>query len=347
MKYRYLGSSGLLVSRISLGTMTFGAPDWGCNETEAHAIMKKYLDAGGNHIDCADVYAGGRSEDIIGSFLPQINRDEVVVASKCYFPMGEKPNRFGFSRKHIMASCEASLTRLKTDYIDLYYIHGPDPITPYEESMRALEDLVRQGKVRYIGCSNLFGWQIAKAAGVAKSINLEGLVAGQYIYSLVHRELEREVIPSAIDSGLGLMCYSPLGGGLLTGKYKGQSEPAAGTRISFRKQLDGPRFWHPKGFKVADLLDQVSSETSIPMHKLAIAWPLRHRFVTSVIIGVRTAEQLDANMEMGDWDMPDDIWVRLEKQTKPEDDYLTWFNRQNYSRMFSAGEFYDETKALL
>ena len=290
---------------------------------------------------------GGRSEEIVGSFLPQINRDEVVVASKCYFPMGEKPNQSGFSRKHIMASCEASLTRLKTDYIDLYYIHGPDPITPYEESMRALDDLVHQGKVRYLGCSNLFGWQIAKASGVAGSMNLEGLVAGQYIYSLVHRELEREVIPACIDNGLGVMCYSPLGGGLLTGKYKGQSEPAPGTRISFRTQLDGPRFWHKRGFKVADLLEQTSAETDIPMYKLAIAWPLRHRFVSSVIFGARSAEQVAANMEMGDWGMPEDIWNRLEAQTKPGDDYLTWFNRQNYDRIFSACEFADETKGLL
>ena len=347
MQYRYLGSSGLLVSRISLGTMTFGAPDWGCGETEAHRILKKYLDMGGNHIDCADVYAGGRSEEIIGSFLPQVNRDEVVLASKCYFPTGAKPNQFGFSRKHIMASCEASLVRLNTDHIDLYNIHGPDPIAPYEESMRALDDLVRQGKVRYLGCSNLFGWQIAKAAGVAHRMKHEPLVAGQYIYSLVHRELEREVIPAMIDNGLGMMCYSPLGGGLLTGKYKGQSEPAPGTRISFRTQLDGPRFWHPKGFKVADILDQTSSETGIPMYKLAIAWPLRHRFVSSVIIGVRTAEQVEDNMEMGEWDMPEEIWQQLEEQTKPEDDYLTWFNRQNYDRIFAAAEFADKAKRLL
>ncbi|UCF06049.1 MAG: aldo/keto reductase, partial [bacterium] len=135
MKYRFLGSSGLLVSRISLGTMTFGAPDWGCDEAECHAIMKKYLDAGGNFLDSADVYAGGGAEEIIGSFLPQVNRDDVVIASKCYFPMEGLPNHYGVSRKHVIASCEASLRRLKTDHIDLYYIHGPDPVAPYEETM--------------------------------------------------------------------------------------------------------------------------------------------------------------------------------------------------------------------
>ncbi len=347
MKYRYLGSSGLLISRIALGTMTFGAPDWGCDENEAHAILKAYLEAGGNHIDCADVYAGGRTEEIVGRFLPQINRDEVVVASKCFFPTGDKPNSFGFSRKHVIASCEASLKRLKTDHIDLYYIHGPDPVTPLEEQMRVLDDLVRQGKVRYLACSNLFGWQIAKAAGVSAKMNLEPLIAAQYIYSLVHRELEREVIPAAVDQGLGMMCYGALGAGLLTGKYKGQQEPAPGTRISFRTQLDGPRFWHPKGFKTAEILEKVSSDTGIPMFKLAIAWPLKRRFVTSVIVGIRERDQLQANMVTGDWDMPEDIWNTLEEQTRPEEEYLTRFNRENYSRLFSAGEFNDESAVLL
>lgn len=346
MKYRFLGSSGLLVSRLTLGTMTFGVADWGCDEKEAHAIMKKYLDAGGNSLDCADVYAGGKAEEIIGSFLPQINRDEVIIASKCYFPMGNLPNTYGVSRKHIIASCEASLKRMKTDHIDLYYIHGPDPVSPLEETMRALDDLVRQGKVRYLGCSNLFGWQIAKAAGIAARMNLESLVAGQYLYNLVHREPEREIVPAAVDHGLGILCYSPLGGGFLTGKYEGMTEPAKGTRLSFRTRVDGPRFWHPKGFETAKILKQASSESGIPMSKLAIAWPLKRRFVTSVIIGVKNQEQLEANMEVGDWDMPEDVWNTLEEQTKPEEEYLTWFNKKNYDRFFSAAEFQDETTEL-
>jgi aryl-alcohol dehydrogenase-like predicted oxidoreductase len=346
MKYRFLGSSGLLVSRITLGTMTFGAADWGCDEGESHAIMKQYLDAGGNCLDTADVYAGGRAEEIIGSFLPQIDRDDVIIASKCFFPMGSLPNQYGVSRKHIIASCEASLRRLKTDHIDLYYIHGPDPVSPFEETMRALDDLVRQGKVRYLGCSNLFGWQIAKANGVAARLNLEGLVAGQYLYNLIHREPEREIIPAGVDHGLGLVPYSPLGGGLLTGKYKGMTEPADGTRLSYRTQVDGPRFWHPKGFKTAEILEQVSTEVEIPMWKLAIAWPLKRRFVTSIIIGVRNQEQLRANLELGDWDMPDDVWSTLEERTRPEEEYLTWFNKRNYGRFFSAGEFHDETTEL-
>jgi aryl-alcohol dehydrogenase-like predicted oxidoreductase len=347
MKYRYLGNSGLLVSRISLGTMTFGTPDWGCDENQSHEIIKSYLDAGGNFIDTADVYAGGKSEEIIGTFMPQIKRDEVVMASKCYFPTGNFPNAQGVSRKHIIAACEGSLRRLKIDYIDLYYIHGPDPTSPMEETLRALDDLVRQGKVRYLGCSNLFGWQIAKAAGIAARMNLEGLVAGQYLYNLINREPEREIIPAAVDHGVGLTCYSPLGAGLLTGKYKGMTEPAAGSRHSFRTQVDGPRFWHPRGFKTAEILEDVSASSDIPMAKLAVAWPLKRRFVASVIIGVKTIDQLTDNLELGDWDMPDEVWQTLEEKTRPEEDYLTFFNKLNYSRHFAAAEFHDTDAELL
>jgi aryl-alcohol dehydrogenase-like predicted oxidoreductase len=342
MKYRFLGASGLLVSRLSLGTMTFGADNWGCGEKESHDILKTFIDAGGNFIDCANVYAGGRSEEIIGYFLPQVERADLVIASKCYFPIGQKPNQYGLSRKHIMSSCEASLKRLRTDYIDLYYIHGPDPITPYEETLRALDDLVRHGKVRYLGCSNIFGWQIAKAAGVAGRLDLEPFRAGQYIYSLIHRELEKELIPSAIDHGIGLTAYSPLGGGLLTGKYKGMTEPAQGTRHSFRTQVDGPRFWNEQGFKTATVLEQVASESGISMIKLAIAWPLGRKFVSSVILGVRTIDQLNANLEVADWDMPPDVWKALEARTRPTDDYLSWFGRKNYERFFAAAEFAGE-----
>ena len=347
MKYRYLGNSGLLVSRISLGTMTFGTPDWGCDETESHAIIKHYLDGGGNFIDTADVYAAGKSEEIIGTFMPQIKRDEVVIASKCYFPMGNFPNSHGVSRKHIVASCEGSLRRMKTDYIDLYYTHGPDPISPVEETMRALDDLVRQGKVLYLGCSNMFGWQIAKAAGISARLNLETPVAGQYLYNLINREPEREIIPAAMDHGVGLTCYSPLGAGLLTGKYKGMTKPAAGTRHSFRTQVDGPRFWHPHGFETARLLSEVSAKADVPMAKLAVAWPLKRKFVASVIIGVKTVDQLSENLEWGDWDMPDDIWQSLEEKTRPEPDYLTFFNKINYNRHFTAAEFHDESAELL
>jgi aryl-alcohol dehydrogenase-like predicted oxidoreductase len=346
MKYRYLGKSGLLVSRIALGTMTFGTEHWGCGEPEAHEILKAYLDAGGNFIDCADIYAGGRSEEIVGFFLPQVSRDDLVIASKCFFPMGPLPNQSGLSRKHVLAACEASLKRLRTDYLDLYYLHGPDPVSSYEETLRAMGDLVRQGKVRYLGCSNLFAWQVAKAAGVAGRMGLERLTAGQYIYSLIHRELERELIPAAVDHGLGLVAYSPLGAGLLTGKYKGMTEPAPGSRHFFRTQVDGPRFWNAQGFRIAEILERVALESSIPMARLAIGWPLVRRFVSAVIVGVRSVDQLTTNLENADWDMPADVWKTLEERTRPEEDYMSWFNRRNSERLLAAAEFRGECAAL-
>lgn len=350
MKYRYLGRSGLLVSRLTLGTMTFGTAGWGSDEAESHTIIKRYLDLGGNHLDVANMYAGGRSEEIIGNFLPQIKRDDVVIASKCYFPMDKTnptPNQFGLSRKHIISACEASLKRLNTDYIDLYYIHGPDPITPPEETLRALNDLVQAGKVRYLGCSNIFAWQVMKFASLAEKLGVEGFVAGQYLYNLVHREPEREVIPAMLDSGMGMMPYSPLGGGVLTGKYKGQSTPNDDSRLAFRMGTDGPRFWHEHGFEVAQILESVAEESGIPMVKLAIGWMLKRRFVSSVIIGAKRLDQLESNMQMADWDIPDDVWGTLEAQTRPQEEYISYFNRQNYGRFFDNAEFYDDDAGLL
>ncbi len=347
MKYRYLGSSGLLMSRLTLGTMTFGAKDWGCGEKESHEIIKKYLEAGGNTLDIADIYAGGKSEEIVGNLMPELNRDSLIIASKFSLPTGSSITEFGANRKQIISTCEKSLQRLKTDYIDVYYIHVPDPITPYEETLRAMDDLVRQGKVRYTGCSSFFGWQIAKAKGISDKLNLEKMVAGQYIYSLIHRELEREVIPAAKDSGMGITCFSPLGGGLLTGKYKNNKKPEPGTRASFRTSVDGPRFWHPKGFKTTEILVQVAKESGISMIKLAIAWPLRRKFVSSVIIGVRNVEQLESNMEPADWDVPIDVWNKLEELTRPEEEYLTGYNKFNYNRFFKASEFHNEDAELI
>jgi aryl-alcohol dehydrogenase-like predicted oxidoreductase len=171
-------------------------------------------------------------------------------------------------------------------------------------------------------------------------------VAGQYIYSLIHRELEKELIPAAVDHGIGLTAYSPLGGGLLAGKYKGMTEPAKGTRHFFRTQVDGPRFWNEQGFKTAAVLEQVAQESGIPMAKLAVGWPLGRKFVSSVIIGVRNLDQLKANLEMGEWEMPRDVWTALEERTRPADDYLSWFSRKNYERFFSAAEFHDERAEL-
>jgi aryl-alcohol dehydrogenase-like predicted oxidoreductase len=347
MKYRYLGNSGLLMSRLSLGTMTFGAPDWGCDQKESHAIINNYIEAGGNSLDIADIYAGGRSEEIVGTLMPELNRDGLIIASKFSLPSGPATTQFGANRKQIISSCEKSLKRLNTDYIDLYHVHVPDPITPYEETLRAMDDLVRQGKVRYTGSSMFFGWQLTKAQGVSEKHNLVKMVAGQYIYSLIHRELEREVIPAAIDAGIGITCFSPLGGGLLTGKYKGQKEPQKGSRASFRTAVDGPRFWHSTGYKAAEIVADVSRKSGIPMTKLAIAWPLGRNFVTSVIIGARNVDQLKENMGPADWDLPQEVWNELEERTRPPEEYLTWYNKFNYDRFFTASEFHKTEAELI
>ncbi len=339
MKYRYVGNSGLLSSRLTLGTMTFGSPDWGCDEKTSHGIIRKYLEAGGNHLDIADIYAGGKSEEIVGNLMSEMDRDAIIIASKFSLPTGPDKSKFGANRKQIISSCEKSLKRLKTDYIDLYYIHVPDPVTPYEETLRAMDDLVKAGKVRYLGLSSFFGWQIAKLKGLADQHHLNPLVAGQYIYSLIHRELEREIIPAAEDCGMGLTCFSPLGGGLLTGKYRGSEKPKPGSRASFRTGVDGPRFWHPRGYETAEKVADVSEKYNIPMTDLAIAWPLRNKNVSSVIIGVKNEEQLKSNMKAADWDVPEDAWKELEEKTRPEEEYMTWYNKFNNARFSDAAEF--------
>ena len=347
MKYRFLGSSGLLVSRIAIGTLNFGAPQWGCDEAAARALLQSFVDRGGNFIDTANAYAGGVAEEIVGRFLRDVPREQIVLASKACMPVGSRPNLFGASRKHILAACEASLRRLQTDYLDLYYLHGPDPVTPLEETFRAYDDLVRQGKVRYVGVSNLFGWQIATATGITLRFGLAPLVAGQYIYSPIHRELEQEVIPAAVAGGIGLTCYGVLGGGLLAGKYKGMAEPSKGTRIQLRMQMDGGRFWHPKGHRAAQAIQSVSERTGVPMAHLAIAWPLGRKFVSAVVLGISTRAQMLENLKAADWNMPREDWEAIEAATRPAEDNLTWFNRQNYRRVLDAAEFHDERVELL
>ena len=188
MKYRYLGRSGLLVSRICLGTMTFGNKEWGCDLETSRAIVSAYIEGGGNFIDTADAYVAGESERILAAILKDHKRDDLVLATKGFFPTGEATTARGLSRKHIVEACEASLRRLGTDYVDLYQFHGPDPFTPVEETMRAVDDLIRAGKVRYVGCSNFYGWQIARTNGIAARKGYEPMVSAQHLYNLVRRD---------------------------------------------------------------------------------------------------------------------------------------------------------------
>jgi aryl-alcohol dehydrogenase-like predicted oxidoreductase len=311
MKYRYLGKSGLLVSRICLGTMTFGMEGWGCDRATAAQITRKFIDSGGNFIDTADMYSAGVSEQMLGEAIREQNRDDLVLATKCWFRMNPSPNAKGLSRKHILEAVEASLRRLESDYIDLLQVHGPDPFTPQEETMRALDDLVRMGKVRYIGCSNYFGWQISRANGIADRLGLARFISGQHLYNLLRRDIEREVLPACAAEGLGMLCWSPLGGGMLTGKYRGQDRPSPESRVGLRADIDLPRYWNDDSFKIIEEVTSVAELTGRTPAQVALAWLLHDRRITSVIVGTRTVSQLEDSVAAGDWDLPDELYQRL------------------------------------
>ena len=211
---------GLLISRICLGTMAFGMKDWGCDQATATEMVRKFIDGGGNFFDTADVYSTGVSEEMLGVAIRDLDRDDLVLATKCWFRMDPTPNGKGLSRKHIMRSIDNSLQRLGTDFIDLYQVHGPDWFTPLEETLRALDDAVRSGKVRYLGCSNYYAWQIVKANAIAEAAHLTRFISGQHMYNLIRRDIEREILPACADQGLGMLCWSPLGSGFLNGRYE-------------------------------------------------------------------------------------------------------------------------------
>ncbi len=303
MEYRFLGNTGLRVSEICFGCMTFGQGFFGIGQVEqagATGLVKRALDGGINFFDTADIYSKGQSETALGGALKElgVDRDSVVIATKVRGAMSDAAgagtgdvNNVGLSRKHIMAGCEASLQRLGTDYIDLYQIHGPDDRTPVEETMGALDDLVRQGKVRYVGCSNLAGWQIVKANGLAAPG--ARFVSLQAYYSLLGRKLELDLIPMCKDQGLGTMVWSPLAGGFITGKYRrGQESPAGSRRTTF----DFPPIDKEKGYDLVDKLDALAKAKTSTIPRLALSWVLRQRGITPVLIGAKRLEQLEDNL---------------------------------------------------
>lgn len=303
MKYRYLGRSGLFVSQICLGTMTFGNEQWGCDQETANRIVRTFLDAGGNFIDTADLYSGGVSETMLGKAIETIPRDELVLATKCWFPTGTGPNARGLSRKHIIEACEASMKRMGVDYLDLYQIHGPDPYTPVEETMRTLDDLVRSGKVRYVGCSNLYGWQITKAQYTAKLMGLERFVSAQHLYNLIRRDIEGEILPACDDLGIGMICWSPLAAGMLTGKYRGADRPAPDTRHGHQADLYLDRYWFDGALAMVDRVIETAEATGRTPAQIALAWLLGDERVTSVIVGARKPEQIADSIIAGTFDL--------------------------------------------
>ncbi|KIT16607.1 aldo/keto reductase [Jannaschia aquimarina] len=299
MRQRRLGQSGLFVSELCLGTMTFGGSEgmWGqigrLGQQEADAIVGTALDAGITFIDTANVYAEGRSEEIVGQALRNLNvaRDDVVIATKVHGPMGDGPNGRGASRGHIMTQVEASLRRLQTDHIDLYQIHGFDPATPIVETLEALDLLVRRGDVRYLGLSNWAAWQVVRAVGITEARRLAPIVSLQAYYSLAGRDLEREIAPMLRSEGIGLMVWSPLAGGFLSGKFR-QGAEGEGRRAEF----DFPPVDKKRAYGIVDVLDAVAARRGCTVPQAALAWLLHQKVVTSVLVGAKRVDQLQDNI---------------------------------------------------
>lgn len=288
MEYRQFGGTGLRVSPLCLGCMTFGRE---LDAAGALPIIRRALDAGINFFDTADVYGRGASEEIVGSALKEV-RPRVVITSKVFGQMGDAPNDRGASRYHIMESVENSLRRLQTDHIDLYQIHRFDPATPLEETLRALDDLVRAGKVRYLGCSNFAAWQVVKALRVSDREHLAGFVSIQPRYNLVFRDPEVDLLPMAASEGLAVIPYSPLAGGFLTGKYRRDEPAPEGTRLSTAPWYRDV-YLKDKNFRLVDALSRHAEARGIPKEQLAIAWVMSHPAVTAPIVGARSVEQLE------------------------------------------------------
>ena len=311
MKYRNLGSAGVKVSSLCLGAMTFGEADEksfmhkvGSDEDTSHAVLDRALEKGINFIDTADVYGqDGLSERVLGSWIEKRKaRDKIVLATKFRFTMGDGPNRSGASRYRIIRCCEDSLRRLKTDRIDLYQIHMQDVTVPEEETLRALDDLVRAGKVLYIGCSNYAAYRLMDSLWLAKTNHVSSYVTLQAQYNLLVRDLEREHVPLCREKGLGILPWSPLAGGFLTGKFEQGKPPQGGTRLG-EKAERFTRYDLPRNWTIMDAVRAVAAETGATPSAVSLAWLLAKPQVTSVIFGARTIEQLDANLAGADLEL--------------------------------------------
>ena len=311
MDYKNLGRSGLKVSRICLGTNNFGGQ---VSEEASIAIVNKAIDCGINVIDTANVYTGGKSEEIIGKAVKG-RRDEVIIATKVGFGVGQAPNQTGLSRKHVLSQVEHSLKSLQTNFIDVYYLHRFDPETPLWETLRTFNDIVRQGKVRYVACSNFAAWQIAKAQEICETHDLEKLVAVQPPYNLMQRDVEKDLLPFCQREGLGVLTYTPLMGGFLTGKYLKGAPPPAGSRFEYSQRL-WQRVSQESNFVVLEQLERVAEEVGIPMSKMAIAWILKNPTVTAPIVGASSTEQVEENCRLTEINLEDETYRTLNDLTR-------------------------------
>lgn len=303
MQYRFLGKTGLRVSEFCLGAMYFGKET---SEDESHQFMDVFTEAGGNLIDTADLYADGRSEEVIGTWLKGKKRDDYIIATKVRYPMGDGPNDAGLSRKHILAGVEASLRRLQTDYIDLYQVHCWDPCTPLEETLSTLDSLVKSGKVRYIGASQHTGWQLQKAVEVSRRMGWEAYISMQPQYNLLTRATEWELIPVCLNEGIGILPWSPLRGGWLSGKYRrGMSAPPTGSRVEAATEKGRGEAWdnynNEDTWRVIDALFEVAEQVDKTPAQVALNWLLQRPGVTAPILGPRTMEHLTSGLGAAGW----------------------------------------------
>jgi len=340
MKYNQLGRTGLFVSEICLGTMTFGGSEnagmWkaigALQQDEVNGIVGRALDAGVNFFDTADVYSFGESERLFGQALADLgaHRKDVVIATKVFGEMGPRPNDRGASRGHIMDAVQGSLERLQTDHIDLYQIHGNDTVTPIDETLRALDDLISQGLVRYIGVSNWAAWKIAKALGLSEAKGYARFETLQAYYSVAGRDLERELVPMITEEKLGLMVWSPLAGGLLSGKFgPGSNNPEGSRRTTF----DFPPVDKDRAWKCIEVMREVGDAHGTSVARVALAWLLAKPAVMSIIIGAKTLEQLDDNLAAAELTLTGEEIKRLDEVSELPSEYPGWmFARQGGNR---------------
>ncbi len=331
MRYNQLGRTGLYVSELCLGAMTFGGGQTGgiwaavgsLDQGQVDEIVRRSLDAGINFIDTANVYHAGRSEQLVGQALKNlgVKRSSVVVATKVYGEMDPGPNGKGASRGHILDQIDESLQRLQTDHIDLYQIHATDPVTPIEETLRALDDCVRQGKVRYVGVSNWTAWRIMKALGISERQGLARFESVQSYYTIAGRDLERELVPLMQEEKLGLMVWSPLAGGLLSGKYgPGSPDPEGARRAAF----DFPPVNKDRAWPIVGVMREIANARGSSVARVALAWLLSRPVVTSVIIGAKTTAQLEDNLGAVSLTLGDEELARLDEVSKLPAEYPGW-----------------------
>ncbi len=340
MEYRQLGRSGLKVPVLSFGTATFGGIEeffkrWGNTDAkEASRLIDICLDAGVNLFDTADVYSNGKAEEILGQALKG-KRDQVLISTKATFKMGDDPNAVGSSRYHLINACEASLKRLGTDYIDIYFMHGFDALTPVEETLRALDDLVSSGKIRYIGCSNFSGWHLMKSLATSEKYGLSRYVAYQGYYSLIGRDYEEELMPLGIDQGVCLMAWSPLGWGRLTGKIT-RGNPLPDGRLKAGGDIGGPQVDNEYLFAVIDVLKAIALETNKTVPQVALNWILQRPTVANIVLGARNEEQLKQNLGAIGWNLSKEQVARLDAVSAKTPPYPYWHQRDFFERNPSA-----------